>query len=79
VPELDCLVDAALEVEGVLGTRLTGAGFGGCTVILLRSTAREALCANVEMRFRARFGRAPELGFYSGDPGPREISSATHR
>ncbi len=35
-PELDFLVDTAIGVEGVLGARMTGGGFGGCTVNLLR-------------------------------------------
>jgi len=34
--ELDLLVDLALKQEGILGARMTGAGFGGCTVNLLR-------------------------------------------
>lgn len=35
-PELDTIVDAALEIEGVFGSRMTGGGFGGCTVTLVR-------------------------------------------
>jgi galactokinase len=34
-PELDELVNAAVEVEGVLGSRMTGGGFGGCTVTIV--------------------------------------------
>ena len=37
--ELDQLVEAALEVEGVFGSRMTGGGFGGCTVTLLKKEA----------------------------------------
>lgn len=35
-PEIDSLVEAALECEGVFGSRMTGGGFGGCTVTLVR-------------------------------------------
>ena len=35
-PELDQLVEAAMEVPGVFGSRMTGGGFGGCTVTLLK-------------------------------------------
>ncbi len=38
-PELDQLVEAALEVDGVFGSRMTGGGFGGCTVTLLKKEA----------------------------------------
>ena len=47
-PELDAMADAALSVDGVLGSRMTGGGFGGCTVHLARPSAvpalRQALC-----------------------------------
>ncbi len=73
VPELDCLVDAAAACEGVLGSRLTGAGFGGCTVVLLRSGAREELESALGSAFERRFGRAPRVAVYRGDGGPREL------
>jgi galactokinase len=53
--ELDFLVDAALGMEGVLGSRMTGGGFGGCTVTLLRDDAAA--------RFRSRIAQAYHLQF----------------
>ena len=44
-PALDALVDIATAVPGVIGARLTGAGFGGCTVNLVRDEAVDALRA----------------------------------
>ena len=41
--ELDCLVDTALTLDGVYGARMTGGGFGGCTVNLVASSAVAAL------------------------------------
>lgn len=73
VPELDTLVEAATQCEGVLGARLTGAGFGGCVVVLLRRGAEPELLARMERSFRPRFGRAPVVEFFGGDEGPREI------
>ena len=73
VPELDCLVESAASAPGVLGARLTGAGFGGCVVALLeRERADEAL-ARIGEGFAARFGRRPGMRVFGGDPGPREI------
>jgi galactokinase len=45
-PELDLLVDLAAKVEGVVGARMTGAGFGGCTVNLVRERALEVSATN---------------------------------
>jgi galactokinase len=73
VPELDTLVDAAAGCEGVLGARLTGAGFGGCVVVLLQRGAEPELQARLQREFQARFGRAPSVEFFGGDEGPREI------
>lgn len=47
--ELDELVAAAMEVEGVFGTRMTGGGFGGCTVTLLHATAVEKTILHIQV------------------------------
>ena len=55
-PETDLLVDLAAGVEGVMGARLTGAGFGGCTVNLVREEALEAFEREVANVYRERTG-----------------------
>lgn len=71
--ELDRLVEDATSVPGVLGSRLTGAGFGGCSVILLERGAEDELRAALDVGFRRAFGRTPKLELFHGDRGPREI------
>jgi galactokinase len=60
-PELDALVEVCGSVPGVLGSRLTGAGFGGCTVTLVRRAAIPELTAAVEDRYPARTGLTPTV------------------
>jgi len=72
--ELDELVDAAVDGEGVYGARLTGAGFGGCIVMLIQCGAEETVRQRVSSRFEARFGRVPAIEIYGGDNGPREVN-----
>ncbi len=55
-PELDSLCELATNAPGVLGARLTGAGFGGCTVNLVRRDAVESFRAGVLERYRAETG-----------------------
>ncbi|MDC0258837.1 galactokinase [Verrucomicrobiales bacterium] len=60
--ELDLLVKAAYEFgfeNGRVGSRMTGGGFGGSTVTLVREDSAEALKAHLESRFRAEFGSEP--------------------
>jgi galactokinase len=54
--ELDLMVELAQAVPGVIGARLTGAGFGGCTVNLVRSQAVEAFAERVIGAYRSRTG-----------------------
>ncbi len=61
VPQLDVLVEAALAVPGVLGSRMTGAGFGGCTVSLVRDDALERFEREVPQAYRQRTGLEPRV------------------
>lgn len=54
--ELDILVDLAMEVEGVYGSRMTGGGFGGCTVTLVKKSAAEALKSHLKQKYKERTG-----------------------
>jgi galactokinase len=60
-PELDLLVETAAQVEGVYGSRLTGAGFGGCTVNLVREETVESFKARVSDRYQAASGTAAQV------------------
>jgi galactokinase len=59
--ELDMLVEAAWEMEGVYGSRLTGAGFGGCTVSLVREEAVENFKAHVSEQYQSATGIVPQI------------------
>ncbi|MHC4503926.1 MAG: galactokinase [Planctomycetota bacterium] len=69
--ELDMLVDIARGVEGVCGARLTGAGFGGCTVNLVRAGAEGALAEAVTNEYPKRSGLDPEVWTFEPGPGAR--------
>ena len=59
-PELDFLVDAGFEFgsdRGQLGSRMTGGGFGGSTIHLVRDSEAASFQAHLRQRFRDRFDR----------------------
>jgi len=75
-PELDCLVAAAREVDGVLGARMMGGGFGGCTLTLARKEAADAFADLAGQRYTATTGlTAAFLNAETGD-GARELPPA---
>jgi galactokinase len=74
LPELDGIVESAARVEGVLGARLTGAGFGGCCVVLHRSGCEAALAEQVEADFLDRFGHRPVCHHLDTADGAHRIS-----
>ena len=60
-PELDSMVEIAAAVPGVVATRMTGAGFGGCTVSFVERGAVEDLQSAVLARYPARTGLTPRV------------------
>jgi galactokinase len=71
-PELECLVQAAREVDGVVGARLTGAGWGGCIVAVVHDDAVLEFKAHVSSRYRAETGRPTTIFACRTAPGASE-------
>lgn len=67
--ELDILVEATLGAPGVLGTRMTGGGFGGCTVTLVRKDSIEAAVKEIDTIYSRKVGGKYRARFYLAEPG----------
>lgn len=65
--ELDTMVEEARKIEGTIGARMTGAGFGGCTVSLVKEEAVDTFIQEVGKNYEARTGLTPE--FYVANVG----------
>ncbi len=72
--ELDALVEAAWKQPGVLGSRMTGAGFGGCTVSLVERDRLDAFIKNVEEEYTAKTGLKPDFYLAEIADGAKEKS-----
>jgi galactokinase len=59
--ELDFLVDTALAIDGVLGSRMTGGGFGGCTVTMLRPDAVARFGQEMARAYQRQFQATPQI------------------
>lgn len=59
--ELDLLVDLASSTPGVYGARMTGGGFGGCTVNLVRADCTAAFHAHIVQAYRDATGISPDI------------------
>ncbi len=73
-PELDALVDIARATPGVIGARLTGAGFGGCTINLVRRDAVDTLREAVLRDYPARTGLVPRVFPVEASAGARRLA-----
>ncbi len=70
-PELDCLVESARRVPGVFGSRMMGAGFGGCTISLVESGAVDLFREKVSEDYRKQTGREPAIHVVRVEAGTR--------
>jgi galactokinase len=67
--ELDLLVETALGIDGVLGARMTGGGFGGCAISLVRQDAVERFSAILAEKYEHSTGIAPTMIVAEAGPG----------
>ena len=72
-PELEALIQAARAVEGTAGARLTGAGWGGCVVALVRQEAVPDFEAEVSRRYREQTGQEPNIFACRAGGGAQQI------
>ncbi len=72
--ELDTLVEEAWKVEGVIGSRMTGAGFGGCTVSIVKDEAVESFIAQVGKAYEAKIGYAADFYVVEIGDGPQKLN-----
>ncbi len=71
--ELDEMVAAASDLAGVVGSRMTGGGFGGCTVNLVEKAALPVICSEIQEQYRSKTGVSPEFYVCDAAQGAGEI------
>ncbi len=72
--ELDTMVEAAWEQPGVIGSRMTGAGFGGCTVSLVETGKVDDFIKNVGKIYAGKIGYAADFYVVDSGDGPAELT-----
>jgi galactokinase len=73
--ELNFLVDAALDFDGVFGSRMTGGGFGGCTVTMLRTEAVPQFQTAIQRAYEGRFQVTPRVYLCKPSAGASEVQN----
>lgn len=72
--ELDTLVEEAWKQEGVIGSRMTGAGFGGCTVSIVKDEAVDTFIKNVGDVYKEKIGYAADFYVVEIGDGPKKLN-----
>ena len=72
-PEADLMVELAQDIPGLIGARLTGGGFGGCTINLVEQTEAKAFAAELGRRYAARTGIVPQIHICHASGGAHKL------
>jgi galactokinase len=72
--ELDVMVESAQGLPGFIGGRMTGGGFGGCTVNLVEQRHAQEFAAQISTRFRRQTGIDPQVYICSAEDGAQELT-----
>ena len=70
--EVDRLVELACEQDGVYGSRITGGGFGGCTISLVRRSKVREFGRVLKQRYQQATGKKPDIYSFQASDGVRE-------
>ena len=73
-PEVDLLVELAWACPGVLGSRITGGGFGGCTVSIVRDEHAEQFISDIKREYARRTGLEAQIYTVCAGDGARELT-----
>lgn len=73
--ELDFLVDTAISLDGVYGSRMTGGGFGGCTVTMLRPETEERFRTEITKAYEEKFQVSPMIYTCKPSDGAAELKN----
>jgi len=72
--EADIMVELANELPGLIGARLTGGGFGGCTINLVEQSQAAAFAEELGRRYAAKTGIKPEIHICHASGGAHRLS-----
>jgi galactokinase len=72
--ELDVMVEAAAGLPGFIGGRMTGGGFGGCTVNLVREENAAEFASQIAERYHKATGISPQIYPCHAEDGAQELS-----
>jgi galactokinase len=72
--EADIMVELAQDIPGLIGARLTGGGFGGCTINLVEQSQAKAFAAELGRRYAAKTGIVPQIHICHASGGAHKLA-----